>query len=152
MRFVTWNCHAGRFHQKAHKVATLDPGILAVQEVEYLDHVTKFSGGFAPSSLDHCAAEGFPRRGFGMFSFGDISLIPVDGTAPFSGFRRYEAVWPDHRLNLVGVWPWATRRVSTSYRQAHEGLKTHREWIQLRDTVILGDFNRQRRVSKSQKR
>jgi endonuclease/exonuclease/phosphatase family metal-dependent hydrolase len=141
MRFVTWNCHAGRFQDKATKVAELKPAILAVQEIEYFDHATKFLDVLDPSSREHCAAEGFPRRGFGMFSFGDIRLVPLDGSAPFSGFRRYEAAWGDHQINVVGVGPWATRSVSTSYRQAHEGLRANPEWIQLRETVILGDFN-----------
>jgi endonuclease/exonuclease/phosphatase family metal-dependent hydrolase len=77
-----------------------------------------------------------------MFSFSPrTSFHPVDGATPFSGLRRYEVQRGGMLFNVAGVWPWATRTAKTSYRQAHDALVLHRDWIRQRPTVLLGDFN-----------
>ncbi len=141
MKLTTWNCRIGGFKRKSACIAKLAPDVLAVQEVEAFDDTSAFAGGFNPVYRERSAAEAFPRRGFGMFSFGDVTLTRVDQEQFFSGIRCFEASWQGRRFNIVGVWPWATKSAKTSYRQAHDGLERCRDWVGSRDTVVLGDFN-----------
>ena len=140
MRLVTWNCRIGGFRWKAKHIAPMRPDILAVQEVETIGP-RMFPEDARPTYCDRSCASDFPRRGFGMFSYSQTSINGVVGAEPFSGFRRYEVHRADLSFNVVGVWPWATRSVKTSYRQAHDGLLHHEDWVRQRDTVLLGDFN-----------
>jgi endonuclease/exonuclease/phosphatase family metal-dependent hydrolase len=141
MRLVTWNCRIGGFRWKAQHVASLGADVLAVQEVEPIDSLRRFSGDRQPTFRDRSAAAGFPRRGFGMFSYTQTTIEAVDGSEPFSAVRRYEARHHGLSFNVIGVWTWGTGSVKTAYRQSHEGLERHEHWIRQRDTVVLGDFN-----------
>jgi exonuclease III len=141
MRFVTWNCRIGGFRWKAEHVASLRPDVLAVQEVEPIDDLLVFAGDSQPTFRDRSTAQGFPRRGLGMFSYTQTVLQSVDGAEPFSGIRRYEALSNGLSFNVIGVWTWGTGSARSAYRQAHEGLSVHRAWIHAKPTVVLGDFN-----------
>ena len=76
-----------------------------------------------------------------MFSYTETKLRAVDAADRMYFFRRYEARRGDLEFQVVAVWPYATKSVKTSYRQAHDGLERHADWIRQRPTVILGDFN-----------
>jgi endonuclease/exonuclease/phosphatase family metal-dependent hydrolase len=56
-------------------------------------------------------------------------------------FRRYEANHGALDFQVIAVWPWATKSRETSYKQTHDGLRHHADWIRQRPTVLLGDFN-----------
>jgi len=110
----TWNCRVGGFRYKASRIAPFGPDVLAVQEVEPLT-LEKFPDGCRPTYCDRSWAVGFPRRGFGMFSYSPRATFhAVDGEEPFSGFRRYEVTRDRLSFNVGGVWPWATRTAKTS--------------------------------------
>jgi exodeoxyribonuclease III len=141
MRIVTWNCRIGGFRWKAQHVARLRPDVLAVQEVEPIDNVLLFAGDCQPTYRDRVSGREAPRRGIGIFSYTDIQLQAVDSVEPMSTFRRYEARRGDLTFNVIGVWTWATKSASTSYRQAHEGFARYADWIRHRPTVVIGDFN-----------
>lgn len=122
-------------------VAPMRPDILAVQEVEPITS-DMFPEAWRPTYCDRSCAAGFPKRGFGMFSYSQETAVrALDGSEPFLGFRRYEVHREHLSFNVVGVWPWQTSTVKTSYRQAHVELVRHRDWILERPTVLLGDFN-----------
>ena len=137
---MTWNCRVGAFFGKAQHVASFRPDVLAVQEVETIDDVLVFAGDCQPTFRDRIANPS-SRRAIGVFSYTDTRLAPVDADGPLHGFRRYEAQNGNLTFQVVAVWPWATKSRETSYKQCHEGLRCHAEWISKRPTVILGDFN-----------
>jgi len=139
MRLVTWNCRVGGFRKKAAHMAPLRPDILSVQEVEPFE-LSQFAEDCRPTYGHRSCAEGFPRRGLGVFSYTQTRINAVDGD-PFSGFRCCEANWNGLLFNVVGIWTWGTQSARTSYRQAHDGLVRHADWIRQRPTVMLGDFN-----------
>src|ERR1039458_10256663 len=76
-----------------------------------------------------------------MLSYTGMDLAPVDLEDPMFSFRRYEANAGGRTINVVGVWTYATKSSKTSYRQAHDGLSLHADWIRQRPTIMLGDFN-----------
>ena len=141
LRLITWNCRVGGFRKKAKHIAPLRPDVLAVQEVEPIDGVLTFEGETQPTFRDRCADPVFPQRAIGVFSYTDTQLRPVDLPGPLFSFRRYEARRRDLSFNVIAVWPWQTKSSKTAYRQVHEGLFAHANWIRERPTVILGDFN-----------
>jgi hypothetical protein len=131
----------GGFRHKPAHVAPLKPDVLGVQEIEPLS-LADFPAALRPHYCDRSCAADFPRRGIGMFSYSPRPAFQaVDGNEPFSGFRRYQVSRGGLSFNVAAVWPWATRTAKTSYRQAQDGLVRHRDWIQSRPTVVLGDFN-----------
>lgn len=121
-------------------VAALRPDVLVAQEVEPLDSVLLFAGE-QPTFRDRIGDPAFPKRAVGVFSYTGTKLVPVDVASPSYAFRRYEAEWKGVAFQVVGVWTSATKVRETSYRQAHEGLVQHADWIRQRPTVVLGDFN-----------
>jgi hypothetical protein len=122
-------------------MAPLKPDVLAVQEVEPIDGVRAFEGEVQPTYRDRLCDPAFPRRAAAMFSYSETELRAVDLAEPMYSFRRYEARRGSLEFQVIGVWPFATKSVETSYRQAHDGLTRHADWIRQRPTVILGDFN-----------
>jgi exodeoxyribonuclease III len=143
MRLVTWNCRVGNFQQKAERIAALTPppDVLVVQEVENLDSVLLFGGASQPNFRHRTIDSRFPKRGTGVFSYTGAEITSVDEeNAPF-GFQRYEVRLTGLSFNLAAVWTWATKVSADSYRQAHQGLETHGDWLRQRPTVVLGDFN-----------
>ena len=141
MKLVTWNCRIGGFRRKARRVSPLRPDVLVVQEVEPIDANTVFAGDSQPTFRDRVSDPAYPRRSVGVFSYTDTRLEACDLDAPEFCFRRYEAQHGGLAFNVVGVWTAPTTPRALSYRQAHEGVKRHAEWIRRRPTVIMGDFN-----------
>jgi len=142
MRIATWNCRVGGFRKKAARIAPFRPDVLAVQEVEKIDAATKFAGEIEPTYRDRATLEKYPRRSIGMFSYTGLNLKAVDYPDPTFAFRRYSAWRKGISFQVVAVWTYALRgEREKSYRQAHEGLIDHSDWILKRPTVILGDFN-----------
>jgi len=141
LRVVTWNCRAGGFRYKAEHVAGLHADLLAVQEVERLDQVLVFGGEQQPTYRDRIADPVFPRRAIGVFSYTGLEMRAVDVAAPLCAFRRYVATMDGLEFNVIATWTAATKDSATSYRQAHEGIQAHSEWICERPTVLLGDLN-----------
>ncbi len=141
LRLVTWNCRIGGFRYKAAHVAELQPDLPAVQEVEPLEQVLLFGGQQQPTYRDRIGDPAFPRRAIGVFSYTDLDIRAVDAEAPLYAFRRYVARRADLEFNVIAAWTAATKNPTTSYRQAHEGIEVHRNWIRERPTVLLGDLN-----------
>jgi exonuclease III len=141
MLLVTWNCRIGGFRYKAAHVAHLRPDLLVVQEVEPLEQVLIFGGENQPTYRDRVGDPAFPRRAVGVFSYTDLDIRAVDLEAPLYAFRRYVARKTDLEFNVIATWTAATNDPATSYRQAHEGIEAHRDWIRERPTVLLGDLN-----------
>jgi exonuclease III len=141
MRLITWNCRVGGFRKKAKHIAPYRPDVLAVQEVEPLDNVLLFAGDAQPTFRERICDPAFPRRAIGMFSYTDVELAPVDGSACQYSFRRYQARRGGLSFQVVAVWTWATKSRKTSYRQAIDGVCEHGSWISQAPTVIMGDFN-----------
>ncbi len=121
-------------------MAPFRPDVLSVQEVEPFE-LSQFAENCRPTYGHRSCAEGVPRRGLGVLSYTNTAITALDAAEPFTGFRRYEVQWNGLAFNVVGVWTWATKSVKTSYRQAHDGLVRHADWIRHRPTVMLGDFN-----------
>lgn len=141
MRIVTWNCRVGRYREKAARMASLNPDIVAVQEVESLDGMLLLAGECQPTFQDRSTNPGAPRRGIGVFSYTGVEMKAVDGAQPDYAFRRYEAVREGQAFNVAAVWTWKANSAKDSYRQAHKGLVEHAEWMRRRPTILLGDFN-----------
>ncbi len=141
MRLMTWNCRIGGFRRKAGRVAPFRPDILAVQEVERLDGDVPLDGELQPTFRDRVADPAYPKRAVGVFSYTGAALEAVDLADPMYCFRRYEAELAGLHFNVCAVWTAPTKPRSASYRQAHEGLRVHADWVQRRPTVVLGDFN-----------
>jgi exonuclease III len=141
MRLVTWNCRIGGFRRKAKQIAPLRPDVLAVQEVEAIDNVLIFAGDCQPTFRDRICDPMFPSRAIGVFSYTDTRLVAVDADDPMYCFRRYQANHHALDFQVIAVWPWATKSRETSYKQTHDGLRHHADWIRTRPTAILGDFN-----------
>jgi endonuclease/exonuclease/phosphatase family metal-dependent hydrolase len=141
MRLITWNCRVGGFRKKAKHIAPFRPDVLAVQEVEPLDNVLLFAGDDQPTFRDRIGDPAFPKRAIGMFSYTDVELTPVDGAACQYCFRRYRARHGELSFQVVGVWTWATKFRETSYMQAIDGVREHKNWIEQMPTVVMGDFN-----------
>lgn len=140
MRLITWNC-AGRFRDKSARVAALAPDILVVPECEpaAFDQQLDF-GGLSQASC-HWFGVRIPRaKGLAVFSFGGIELEPVSVSDPLHFFSPVTVRSPGGSgFQLAGIWT-----TPNDYRQAHEGLARHREWIAGADTLLLGDFNNNR--------
>ena len=141
MRLMTWNCRIGGFHNKAKHIAPFRPDVLAVQEVEPLDSVLLFAGDCQPTCRDRVGDPAYPRRAIGVFSYTDTQIEPMDAGEPLYGFRRYRAQRGGLTFQVAAVWTAATEVRARNYRQAHDGITQHVEWIQQHPTVILGDFN-----------
>lgn len=142
LRLVTWNCRIGGFRYKAAHVAQLRPDLLAVQEVERRAMEEPILGGeHQPTYGDRIGDPAFPRRAIGVFSYTGLDICAVDLEAPLYAFRRYVARRAGLEFNVIATWTAATNDKATSYRQAHEGIEAHRDWIRERPTVLLGDLN-----------
>ena len=141
LRLVTWNCRIGGFRYKAAHVAQLRPDLLAVQEVEPLEQVLVFGGEHQPTYRDRVGDPAFPRRAIGLFSYTGLDIRAVDLEAPLPAFRRYVARKADLEFNVIATWTADTNDRATRYRQAHQGIEAHRDWIRERPTVLLGDLN-----------
>jgi len=141
LRLVAWNCHIGGFRYKAEHVACLRPDVLVVQEVEPLEQVVVFGGECQPTYRDRIGDPAFPKRAIGVFSYTGLAMRAVDLDAPLYAFRRYVASKAGLQFNAIATWTAATGSPATSYRQAHEGIEAHGDWIRERPTVLLGDLN-----------
>jgi endonuclease/exonuclease/phosphatase family metal-dependent hydrolase len=141
LRLITWNCRIGAFRKKAQRIAPLRPDVLAVQEVEPIKNHPAFDGAVQSTYRDSVSDPEYPRRAIGMFSYTGMVLHAVDLDDPMDAFRRYEAYRGDLIFQVAVVWTAVTDSPQTAYRQAHEGVARHQDWIKQRPTVILGDFN-----------
>lgn len=144
LRIVTWNCRIGAFRRKAHYVAALEPDVLVVQEVEPLDSVMTLSGDRQPSFRQRLTDVRFPRRSIGVFSYTDAHVEPVDMDEPDHSFRRFRVRKDDLTFQVAAVWTSATASTAMSYRQAHDALVRHGDWMRELPTVVVGDFNANR--------
>jgi endonuclease/exonuclease/phosphatase family metal-dependent hydrolase len=111
-----------------------------VQEVERLDG-RPLAGDTQPLFSDRVADPAFPRRAISVFGYSETTLRAVDNDNTMYWFRRYEASRRGLQFQVIASWPWATKSRDTSYRQVHEGLDRHRDWVRQRPTVLLGDLN-----------
>jgi endonuclease/exonuclease/phosphatase family metal-dependent hydrolase len=141
LRLITWNCRIGGFRYKSEYVAALRPDVLAVQEVEPLERVGKFGGEAQPTYRDRVHDPRYPKRAIGVFSYTGLNIHAVDMDAPLYAFRRYVASQRGLEFNIVATWTSATKVRQTSYRQAHEGVERHGDWIHGRPTIVMGDLN-----------
>ena len=141
MKLITWNCRVGGFRWKAKHVAPHRPDVLVVQEVENLDKYAPIDRAVAPTYRNRLEDPEYPRRGIGVFSYSGVQLAPCDNDDPSYCFRRFTARRGGLEFQVAGVWTAPTVPRARSYRQAHEGIERHLEWITARPTVILGDFN-----------
>ena len=132
----------GGFRYKAAHVVQLRADLLAVQEVERRAMEEPIFGGeHQPTYRDRIGDPAFPIRAIGVFSYTGLDIRAVDLDAPLYAFRRYVARKADLEFNVIATWTAATYYPATSYRQAHEGIEAHRDWILERPTVLLGDLN-----------
>jgi len=141
LRIISWNCRVGGFRYKSANIEPLRADILAVQEVEPIDNVLIFGGVEQPTFRNQIRDPAYPRRSIGLFSYTDAKIRAVDETDTQYAFRRFIVNKGFLEFNLAAVWTCATSTKATSYMQAHDGIVRHREWIQERPTVILGDLN-----------
>jgi len=94
MRLVSWNCKRA-FHRKTSFAEELGPDLLVVPECEKPGSITQ-SFGAKPLRSHHWIGDN-PRKGLGVFSFGEYSLevhsaydpkhrwiLPVRVSGPFS--------------------------------------------------------------------
>ena len=149
LRIITWNCRIGGFRYKSANVEPLRADILAVQEVEPLDNVLVFGGVEQPTFRNQIKDPAWPRRSIGLFSYTNAKIRAADATDPVYAFRRFVVNKGFLEFNVAAVWTWDTGVKATRYMQAHEGVARHREWMQERPTVILGDLNMDRRYKRS---
>jgi len=136
MKLITWNC-CGRFRQKAQFIAGLKPDVLAVQEVEAFQDARQFSGP-TPTYAHREVARPIPKS-IGMFSYTGCR-ITFEKLLP--GVRLYHAEARSFDLRLMVVWTSPTSVPGRqNYRQLHEALESHVDWLNQGPTVILGDLN-----------
>ena len=139
MRLITWNC-CGRFREKAHCIAELDPkaDIGAIQEVEPIESISIFPGE-APTFWHRTSPRPL-KKSIGMISYTDIKLSPID---MMRGIRRYEARHKGELFQVMAVWTSKATLPKKDYRQLHDALiqPDISDWIRKRPTIILGDFN-----------
>lgn len=132
LRLMTWNCRG--FRTRSEYAAAFRPDVLIVQELGTIDVLR--------SDIQPTFRHRIPpgrQRGLAALSYTDTKIQYV---APYQGgFHRFEVEYHGLRFHLVGVWTSTRKPQSTSYRQAHDGLKLHSDWIRERPTVLLGDFN-----------
>jgi exonuclease III len=141
MRLMTWNCRVGAFRKKAARTAPLNPDVLVIPEVERLEGELFLDGDRQPTFRDRVAKPGWPR-GTGVFSYTGVELRRAfDEADVVHGFAPYSARKEDFAFQVVAVWTFDTKVAATTYRQAHEGLRRHEQWIRQAPTVVLGDFN-----------
>ena len=140
MRIATWNC-CGKFRQKAQYVVSLEPDILAVQEVEALGDDPKFSGDFQPTYSHRAVLRPIPKS-IGIFSYTDTTLEPL---CVMPGVRCYRARHHQHQFQVMAVWTSVSTIGKQDYRQLHEALDHHDGWIRQMPTIVLGDFNQSAR-------
>jgi endonuclease/exonuclease/phosphatase family metal-dependent hydrolase len=132
----------GGFRYKAAHVAPLRPDLLAVQEVERRAMEEPILGGeHQPTYRDRLGDPAFPKRAIGVFSYTDLDIRAVDLEAPLYALRRYVARKADFEFNAIATWTADTNDRATRYRQAHQGIEAHCDWIWERPTVLLGDLN-----------
>ena len=138
---MTWNCRVGAFRKKAAQIAPYLPDVLVVPECEDVRDLPELAGAAQPTSRLWFGAAG-TTRGVGVFSYtgAEISAAPTIGD-PLVFFVPLEVRAADLHFNLAAVWTAVTTDPKRRYRQAHEGLERHRDWMAARPTVLLGDFN-----------
>lgn len=137
MRLVTWNCKTGGYRTKSEAIAALKPHVAVVQEVEPL---TTLAGQVQPSCRFWKQHPSSPKLGVGVFGYAGVTIDSVDLADPMA-FARYRVVTASTTFQLIALWTLKTSSLNTSYRQAHEGIEQHADWISQAPTVILGDFN-----------
>jgi|688.fasta_scaffold389784_2 endonuclease/exonuclease/phosphatase family metal-dependent hydrolase len=136
MRIITWNCRGG-FRGKAKHIAEFKPDILAVQEVEPIADIASISG--ERPTYFHREAPRPLRKSIGMLSYTDTKLTSIDLA---HGIRRYQAQQGDKIFHVMAAWTSPTTiPEKKNYRQLHEALVLHEDWIRQRPTIVLGDFN-----------
>ena len=129
------------FDASRHTAHRFGPSVLVAQEVEANATSCSLAGEIQPTYRDLIGDPAYPKRnGIGVFLYTDTKLEAVDAADPMYGFRRYEARRCS-TFQVVGVWMMGTRSRETGYKQAHDGIRRHADWIRQRPTVILGDFN-----------
>lgn len=135
MRLMTWNCRRG-FPRKAEAVAPLRPDVLVSQEVGRLDQVLVFDGTDQPTFIHRISRTPEGQTAIAVFSYTDTKLESVDHADPMYPFQRFRAERDGLSFQVVAVWT-----ETPDYKQAIEGARRFREWIQQAPTVIMGDFN-----------
>ena len=136
MRIITWNC-CGRFRPKAHHMADLLPDVLAVQEVESFKAPSEFSG--PPPRYAHREVARHIPKSIGMFSYTDC---PISFVKILPGVRFYNAQVGGMEIRAMSAWTSPTSVPGRqNYRQLHDALDAHANWVRDHPAMILGDFN-----------
>ena len=140
VRLITWNC-AGKFRDKYQLLQSLNPDICVVQECE----VPKASRheGYASFSANSLWIGERAYKGLGVFARKGIRLTRLDWET--HGLRHFLPVRIDDSWDLLAVW--AGKPYIREYYIFHS---VHKDKIN-ENTVILGDFNSNRRWDKDGK-
>lgn len=136
MRLVVWNCWRGLSGDRWRLLEELKPDIAVLPEVE--QHTEPPPGATEPTSMFW---EGhYPKKGLGVFSFGEWTLEPTGESA------RVPWVLP---LQVVGSTPFTLLAMWTVQRdgwpryidQVAQAIEAYHDELAAGTAVLAGDFN-----------
>ncbi len=139
MRIVTWNCQ-GAFRKKAEPIGQFAPDIAIIQESEPPEKLLFANGISRPAA--HLWFGDYPSKGVGVFSYTGAQLEVHEGYDPTIRHCAPIRVNGRFRFNLIAVWAMNHADRKLSYiGQVYRAVEAYREFIQQRDTLLIGDFN-----------
>ncbi len=138
MRLVTWNCQ-GAFARKHATVVALRPDVLIVPESERV--VSQGDSIDAPAFQFHEWVGARPRKGLGVFSYGDYSVRVHESYEPRHRWILPLAVEGPYPFTLFAVWTLPHAESKLYVYCLFEALESYADLLRSPRVVWAGDFN-----------
>jgi exonuclease III len=143
MKFITWNCQ-GAYRKKAAVIAQSRPDIAVIQECEAPEKLLFQKNVPLPSS-QLWVGDG-TNKGIGIFSYTNLNLQLCAHHLPSIKYCIPVRVSGRFNFNLMAIWAMGHRDRKLSYiGQVFLAINHYRDFIRERDTVLIGDFNSNKR-------
>ncbi|MDP2347048.1 MAG: endonuclease/exonuclease/phosphatase family protein [Gammaproteobacteria bacterium] len=162
MKIVSWNCNGG-LRNKLATIDALNADLLIIQECEnpefHRNPYKEWAGDYLWVGTDKNKGIGiFPKNGNavnaldwnGSFKIGSIKHAHPYQEWKTTDLKLFLPFRVNDEFNMLGVWTKGTRDEAFSYiGQFWKYLQIHREDLTADETVIVGDFNSNKRWDKS---
>lgn len=148
VRLITWNCQGG-FRRKSSLVAAFQPDLAVIQECE---HPERLSWGDVPAPSASAWVGNSPRKGLAVFSWTSSALSVMDVYDP--GIRHCLPIQTGGSppFTLLAIWAMDHPIGKLSYSaQIYQALSVYRSLLDRGDTVVMGDFNTNRKQSRARR-
>lgn len=139
MRIISWNCNMA-FRKKFHKIITLQPDILMLQECEH-ENILREALQDIPFKEIFWIGHN-KHKGVCLIQFGDFTIKKAENYNPAFNYIVPFTILTPSKINLFVIWamPHTTDR-SKSYVGQIWGAVHYYKTVLDSPSILLGDFN-----------